>query len=95
LAHHRCGSKSQSDEGWDAFGAVSPASPGPYRLEGRALLLMNDGQTDGLRAGHVVRTPAGAIHGVTNTSSEPFVYLAVTTPPQDFAPAYKGRQSSN
>jgi hypothetical protein len=35
------------------------------------------------------------VRGVTNTSSEPFVYLSVTTPPQDFAPAYKGRQTSN
>ena len=63
--------------------------------QGSALLLMDDGQTDGLRAGDVVRTPAGTIHGVTNTSNEPFVYLAVTTPPQDFTPAYKGRQTSN
>jgi quercetin dioxygenase-like cupin family protein len=70
---------------------VHPASEQIWLIEqGSALLLMNDGQTDGLRAGDVVRTPAGAIHGVANTSSEPFVYLAVTTPPQDFAPAYKG-----
>jgi quercetin dioxygenase-like cupin family protein len=73
-----------------------PASEQIWLIEqGSALLLMHDGQTDGLRAGDVVRTPAGTIHGVTNTSSEPFVYLAVTTPPQDFAPAYKGRQTSN
>ena len=63
--------------------------------QGSASLLMADGQTDGLRAGDVVRTPAGTIHGVTNTGGEPFVYLAVTTPPQDFTPAYKGRQTSN
>jgi quercetin dioxygenase-like cupin family protein len=56
---------------------------------------MDDGQTDELRAGDVVRTPAGTIHGVANAGSEPFVYLAVTTPPQDFAPAYKGRRTSN
>ncbi len=75
---------------------VHPVSEQIWLIEqGSALLLMDDGQTDGLRAGDVVRTPAGTIHGVTNTSSEPFVYLAVTTPPQDFAPAYKGRQTSN
>lgn len=75
---------------------VHPVSEQIWLIErGSALLLMDDGQTDGLRAGDVVRTPAGTIHGVTNTSSEPFVYLAVTTPPQDFTPAYKGRQTSN
>lgn len=63
--------------------------------QGNALLLMADGQTDGLRAGDVVRTPAGAVHGVANTGVEPFVYLAVTTPPQDFSPAYKGGKTSN
>jgi quercetin dioxygenase-like cupin family protein len=62
---------------------------------GGALLLMHDGQTEGLSAGDVVRTPAGTTHGVANTGSEPFVYLAVTTPPQDFTPAYKVRETSN
>jgi quercetin dioxygenase-like cupin family protein len=56
---------------------------------GSAELLMDNGETDGLRAGDVVRTPAGTIHGVVNTGAEQFVYLAVTTPPQDFAAAYK------
>jgi mannose-6-phosphate isomerase-like protein (cupin superfamily) len=49
--------------------------------QGDAMLLMADGQTDGLRAGDVVRAPADTIHGVANTGSERFVYLAVTTPP--------------
>ena len=75
---------------------VHPVSEQIWLIEqGSALLLMDDGQTDGLRAGDVVRTPAGTIHGVANTSSEPFVYLAVTTPPQDFTPAYKGRQTAS
>ena len=56
---------------------------------GTATLLMADGRTDALRAGDVVRTPAG-VHGVANTGAELFVYLAVTTPPQDFTPAYRG-----
>jgi mannose-6-phosphate isomerase-like protein (cupin superfamily) len=62
---------------------------------GSALLLMHDGHTEGLSAGDVVRTPAGTTHSVANTGSEPFVYLAVTTPPQDFTPAYKVRETSN
>jgi quercetin dioxygenase-like cupin family protein len=73
-----------------------PTSEQIWLIErGSALLLMTDDRTDGLRAGDVVRTPAGTIHGVTNTGAEPFVYLAVTTPPLDFTPVYKGRQTSN
>lgn len=63
--------------------------------QGDALLLLADGRTDELRAGDVVRTPAGTIHGVANTGGGPFVYLAVTTPPQDFSRAYKGVKTSN
>ncbi len=62
---------------------------------GHATLLMDEDQTDDMQAGDVVRTPAGSIHGVNNTGHEPFVYLAVTTPPQDFTRAYRGRRSSN
>ena len=62
---------------------------------GRATLLMDQDQTDEVQAGDVVRTPAGSIHGVNNTGHEPFVYLAVTTPPQDFTPAYRERRNSN
>ena len=62
---------------------------------GRATLLMNHDQTDVVQAGDVVRTPAGSIHGVDNTGREPFVYLAVTTPPQDFTAAYRERRNSN
>jgi quercetin dioxygenase-like cupin family protein len=60
---------------------------------GCATLLLDHDQTDELQTGDVVRTPAGSIHGVNNTGHEPFVYLAVTTPPQDFEPAYRGRQN--
>jgi quercetin dioxygenase-like cupin family protein len=62
---------------------------------GRATLLMDRDQTDEVQAGDVVRTPAGSIHGVNNTGHGPFVYLAVTTPPQDFTPAYGERRNSN
>jgi quercetin dioxygenase-like cupin family protein len=57
---------------------------------GTATLLLADNKTEELRAGDVVRTPAGEVHGVTNSGSEPFVYLAVTVPPQDFTSAYSG-----
>ena len=55
---------------------------------------MDDGETGRLQAGDIVRTPAGTIHGVANTGDGQFIYLAVTTPPQDFTSAYKGRQSA-
>ena len=75
---------------------VHPVSEQIWLVEqGNALLLMANGQTDRLRAGDVVRTPGGTIHGVANTGVEPFVYLAVTTPPQDFSLAYKGGKTSN
>jgi quercetin dioxygenase-like cupin family protein len=61
--------------------------------QGAATLLLGDDRTGGLRAGDVVRTPAGTIHGVVNTGDGPFVYLAVTTPPQDFTPAYQRRSA--
>jgi quercetin dioxygenase-like cupin family protein len=60
---------------------------------GQTTLLMDHDQTDEAPAGDVARTPAGSIHGVNNTGHEEFVYLAVTTPPQDFTPAYRGRQN--
>ena len=37
----------------------------------------------------------GLCHGVKNTGHEPFVYLAVTTPPQDFTAAYGEQRNSN
>ena len=58
---------------------------------GRATLLMKDGQSDAITAGDVVITPPGEVHGVTNTGDELFVYLSVTTPPEDFTDAYQQR----
>ena len=57
---------------------------------GTATLLLDAGQVAEIGAGDVIRTSPGEVHGVTNTGSEPFVYLAVTTPPQDFTDAYLG-----
>jgi quercetin dioxygenase-like cupin family protein len=82
-------------------GAESPRHAHPVSEQiwlieqGSALLLLADGATDALQAGDVVRTPAGAIHGVANTGDERFVYLAVTTPPQDFSLAYRARPTSD
>jgi mannose-6-phosphate isomerase-like protein (cupin superfamily) len=56
---------------------------------GTATLHLADDQTALMKVGEVVRTPAGEIHGIINRGSEAFVYLAVTTPPQDFTAAYE------
>ena len=55
---------------------------------GEGILLLGNEQTEALRAGDIVRTPAKEIHGVVNSGKEPLVYLAVTTPPQNFSSAY-------
>ena len=66
-----------------------PRSEQTWLIEqGSATLLMADGKTDEIRAGDVVRTPAAEVHGVTNTGTEALIYLAITTPPQDFTTAY-------
>jgi quercetin dioxygenase-like cupin family protein len=59
--------------------------------QGTATLLLANDDVSEIRAGDVVRTPPGEVHGVTNTGGDPFVYLAVTTPPQDFTAAYRDR----
>jgi mannose-6-phosphate isomerase-like protein (cupin superfamily) len=58
--------------------------------QGTALLLVAEDRSRPIGAGDVVRTPPGAVHGIHNTGSVPFVYIAVTTPPVDFTPAYDG-----
>ena len=55
---------------------------------GEGVLLLGNEQTEALRAGDIVRTPASEVHGVANSGKEPLVYLAVTTPPPDFSFAY-------
>jgi mannose-6-phosphate isomerase-like protein (cupin superfamily) len=55
---------------------------------GEGVLLLGNEQTEVLRAGDIVRTPAGEIHGVANSGNEPLVYLAITTPPQNYSSAY-------
>ena len=46
--------------------------------QGTAMLLLADGKTDLIRAGDVVRTPAGEVYGVMNSGNELFIYMAVT-----------------
>jgi quercetin dioxygenase-like cupin family protein len=58
---------------------------------GIATMLLAGGETLAICAGDVVRTPAGDVHGVANSGTEPFVYLSVTTTPQDFSAAYQRR----
>ena len=57
---------------------------------GSAELLLADDRMQNVGAGDVVRTPAGEVHGLHNSGAEPFVYLAITTPPVDFRAAYRG-----
>lgn len=72
-------------------GAISRRHTHPHAEQswvvehGHATLLLADGATRPIAAGELVRTPAGAVHGVHNTGEAPFVYLAVTVPPQDFS----------
>jgi mannose-6-phosphate isomerase-like protein (cupin superfamily) len=61
---------------------------------GEGILLLENEQTEALRVGDIVRTPAGEIHGVANSGKEPLVYLAVTTPPQNFSYAYRTTESA-
>jgi mannose-6-phosphate isomerase-like protein (cupin superfamily) len=61
---------------------------------GEGILLLENEQTEALRAGDIVRTPAGELHGVANSGKEPLVYLAVTTPPQNFSYAYRTTESA-
>jgi quercetin dioxygenase-like cupin family protein len=61
---------------------------------GEGFLLLGNEQTEVLRAGDIVRTPAEDIHGVANSGLEPLVYLAVTVPPQNFSPAYATTRSA-
>jgi len=61
---------------------------------GEGVLLLADGGAEALRAGDIVRTPAGDIHGIVNSGTEPLVYLAVTTPPQGFSSAYDATASA-
>jgi quercetin dioxygenase-like cupin family protein len=56
---------------------------------GSGQLLLDAGKKTGLKAGDIIRTPPGEMHGIENTASEQLVYLAITTPPEDFTAVYQ------
>jgi quercetin dioxygenase-like cupin family protein/ferredoxin len=60
-----------------------------YALRGTAALLLANNEERPFAAGDVVRFGENTVHGVKNTGTDEFVYLSVTTPPQDFTPAYR------
>lgn len=75
-------------------GGVSPlhrhqAAEQTWLVErGRAHLLTTDGPAQVLVAGDVVVTPPGEVHGLETLGDAPFIYLTVTTPPEDMADFY-------
>jgi quercetin dioxygenase-like cupin family protein len=56
---------------------------------GSGQLLLEHGTSSELNAGDTIRTPPGDSHGVENTGNEPLIYLAITTPPEDFGGRYQ------
>jgi quercetin dioxygenase-like cupin family protein len=57
-------------------------------LSGRGTLLLKGETEADIREGDVARFAPGDVHGFFNSSDAPFVYLSVTTPPQNFRGAY-------
>jgi quercetin dioxygenase-like cupin family protein len=57
-------------------------------LAGSGTLLLEEERTEPFAAGDVARFADGDLHGLHNTGDTPFVYIAVTSPPIDFRPAY-------
>jgi quercetin dioxygenase-like cupin family protein len=58
-------------------------------LEGDGTLELAEGETRPFRQGELVRFADGDVHGFENTSTQPFTYLSVTSPPIDFSRAYE------
>lgn len=63
-------------------------------LTGSGSLLLADAATLPFAAGDVARFADGDVHGLENTGADDFVYLAVTSPPLDFRPAYASRAAA-
>jgi quercetin dioxygenase-like cupin family protein len=57
-------------------------------LHGMARLLLEGSAVESFGEGDIVRFSEGDVHGLENSSAESFVYLAVTSPPINFRPAY-------
>jgi mannose-6-phosphate isomerase-like protein (cupin superfamily) len=60
-------------------------------LRGGGLLALAAGESRAFQADQVVRFAEGDEHGFENTGREPFVYIAVTSPPINFNHAYRGK----
>ena len=57
-------------------------------LRGNARLLLAGSAVESFGEGDVVRFSEGDVHGLENSGTESFVYLAVTSPPINFRSAY-------
>ncbi len=57
-------------------------------LSGRGTLLLEGSNEAEVQEGDVARFAPGDVHGIFNNGEQPFVYLSVTTPPQNFRSAY-------
>ncbi len=61
-------------------------------LSGVGTLLLEDDRRRAFGVGDVVRFEDGDVHGLENGGVEPFVYLAVTSPPIAFDDAYQQKE---
>ncbi len=83
-----------------APGAVSPrhSHPGSEQIwiveSGTATLLWGEDKRREIKAGDLVRTPRGHVHGIENTGAVPFLYLTVTCPPEDMTRFYGTRHDA-
>jgi quercetin dioxygenase-like cupin family protein len=64
-------------------------------LSGQGTLLLEGTNVAEIEEGDVVRFAPGDVHGFYNSGKEPFVYLSVTTPPQNFRSAYAKEWSAD
>lgn len=64
-------------------------------LSGNGSLLLENANEVEIQEGDVARFAPGDVHGIFNNSEQPFVYLSVTTPPQNFRTAYAKDWSSD
>jgi mannose-6-phosphate isomerase-like protein (cupin superfamily) len=60
-------------------------------VESGSGLLLGQGEPSELKAGDIVRTPSGHVHGIENSGDGPLVYISVTTPPEDFRNHYQAQ----
>ena len=64
-----------------------------YALQGEGQLLLANDQTRKFHVGDVARFADGDVHGLLNNSTSEFIYISVTSPPIDFAYAYRNEES--